>query len=290
MIGVILAGGKGTRLFPLTTYINKHLLNVNFQPLIHYPLMDLMAAGFKDLVIITNPNDLEVFSKLLGNGKNLGIKISYISQKSPGGLPHAIYSAKRYLLNRSFVVILGDIFFDQNNFKLFLNKSLKNFKNKGSHIFLSKVKDGRDYGTVKIKNNKIIGMIEKPLRKKLFGLDLAINGVYIFDDKALNYIAKLSPSERGELEMVDLLEIYNSNNQLTFSVLSNKDRWYDSGNMNGIIMSSNNLEKIKNSLLTPEYLAFKNGWISKKKFKEIISSFPESYYKKHNIALLQKLI
>lgn len=133
-------------------------------------------------------------------------------------------------------------------------------------------------------------MIEKPLRKKLFGLDLAMNGVYIFDDKALNYIAKLSPSERGELEMVDLLEIYNGNDQLTFSVLSNKDRWYDSGNMNGIIMSSNNLEKIKNSLLTPEYLAFKNGWISKKKFKEIISSFPESYYKKHNIALLQKLI
>jgi len=289
MIGVILAGGKGTRLFPLTTYINKHLLNVNFQPLIHYPLMDLMAAGFKDLVIITNPNDLEVFSKLLGNGKNLGIKISYISQKSPGGLPHAIFSAKRYLLNRSFVVILGDIFFDQNNFKLFLNKSLKNFKNKGSHIFLSKVKDGRDYGIVKIKNNKIIGMIEKPLRKKLFGLDLAMNGVYIFDDKALKYITKLSPSERGELEMVDLLEIYNSNDQLTFSVLSNKDRWYDSGNMNGIIMSSNNLEKIKNSLLTPEYLAFKNGWISKKKFKEIISSFPESYYKKHNIELLQKL-
>lgn len=279
MIGVILAGGKGTRLFPLTTYINKHLLNVNFQPLIHYPLMDLMAAGFKDLVIITNPNDLEVFSKLLGNGKNLGIKISYISQKSPGGLPHAIYSAKRYLLNRSFVVILGDIFFDQNNFKLFLNKSLKNFKNKGSHIFLSKVKDGRDCGIVKIKNNKIIGMIEKPLRKKLFGLDLAMNGVYIFDNKALKYITKLSPSERGELEMVDLLEIYNSNDQLTFSVLSNKDRWYDSGNMNGIIMSSNNLEKIKNSLLTPEYLAFKNGWISKKKFKEIISSFPESYYK-----------
>ena len=290
MVGVILAGGKGSRLFPLTTNINKHLLNVYFQPLIHYPLMDLMAAGFKDLVIITNPIDLESFSRLLGDGKNLGIKISYVLQKSPGGLPHAIFSAKRYLLNKSFVVILGDVFFEHNNFNLFLNKSLKNFKNKGSHIFLSKVKDGRDYGTIKIKNKKIVKMIEKPLHKKFFGSDLAMNGVYIFDDKVLNYISKLSPSKRGELEMIDLLEIYNSKNQLTFSVLSNKDRWYDCGNINDLVTSSNNLEKIRNRLLTPEYLAFKNNWISEKKFTKIISSFPESYYKKHNIELLQKLI
>jgi glucose-1-phosphate thymidylyltransferase len=104
------------------------------------------------------------------------------------------------------------------------------------------------------------------------------------------FISKLSPSKRGELEMIDLLEIYNSKNQLTFSVLSNKDRWYDCGNINDLVTSSNNLEKIKNRLLTPEYLAFKNNWISEKKFTKIISSFPESYYKKHNIELLQKLI
>lgn len=288
MVGVILAGGKGSRLFPLTTNINKHLLNVYFQPLIHYPLMNLMAAGIKDIVIISNPTDLDSFFRILGNGKNLGIKISYIEQKSPGGLPHAIFSAQRYLLSKSFVVILGDVFFENNNFNKFLNKSLNDFNNEGSHIFLSKVKDSRDYGTIRIKNGIIVKMTEKPLHKKFFGFDLAMNGVYIFDYKVFNYISKLSPSKRGELEMVDLLEIYNTKNQLTFSVLSNKDRWYDCGNIDDLFKSSKRLRKIKNRLLTPEYLAFKNNWISEKKLTRIIASFPESYYKRHVMELFQQ--
>lgn len=288
MVGLILAGGTGSRLFPFTLYVNKHLINVCFQPLINYPLMNLLNSGLKEFIIVINPNDLNSFSKLLGDGGKIGIKITFVIQETPGGLPHAILAAKNHLLNKKFVVILGDIFFDLNFFSLYLNKSIRILKEKGSHIFLSRVKDGRNYGTVEIKHNKIIKMTEKPLKKKLFKFDLAMSGVYFFDDKIFNNIYALSPSNRGELEMVDLLQIYNQDNKLTFSILSRATNWYDCGNLDSLIKTSKMLEKNIDNVFTPEYLAFRKGLISLENFKQIIHNYPSSHYKRHNLVLLEK--
>jgi glucose-1-phosphate thymidylyltransferase len=222
LIGVILAGGTGSRLFPVTVSVNKHLLNVYFQPLIHYPLMNLMSAGIKKIIIVTNSSDITAFDQLLGDGSNFGISITYTSQKFPGGLPHAIYSAKRYLVNKSAVVILGDTYFEPNYFKEIFDNACRQFNNLGAHILLSQVRDGHKYGTVTLKNNQIIEMIEKPRNKNLLNKYLAMSGLYIFDKTLLNFIKELTPSNRGELEMVDLLEMYRRKNQLHFTILKKK--------------------------------------------------------------------
>ncbi len=225
--GIILAGGKGTRMSPLTKAVNKQLLPIYDKPLIFYPLSILMLAKIKDILIIVNKGELNQYKKILPNGKNLGIKITYAEQSKPKGLPDAFIVGEKFIQNKNVALILGDNFFYGQN----LSSNLKNctkLKN-GAKIILHKVSKPDAYGVAKInKNNKIIFLKEKP---KKYVSDLAITGLYFFDNKVVNYAKKLKPSKRGEIEIVDLLNIYKKNNKLSASLLGRGGAWLDTGSI-----------------------------------------------------------
>ena len=202
--GIILAGGKGTRMSPLTKAVNKQLLPIYDKPLIFYPLSILMLAKIKDVLIIVNKGQLDQYKKILPNGNNLGIKITYKEQDKPRGLPDAFILGEKFIGKNNVAMILGDNFFYGQNLssKLLQNTKLKD----GAKIVLHKVQKPEAFGVAKINsNNKITSIKEKP--KKFFS-DLAITGLYFFDNKVVNYAKKLKPSKRNELEIVDLLNIY----------------------------------------------------------------------------------
>jgi glucose-1-phosphate thymidylyltransferase len=201
--GIILAGGSGSRLSPLTKVINKQLLPLYDKPLIFYPLSVLMLAGIKDILIINNPNEDINFKKILGNGSNFGIKIQYLEQQKPNGLPEAFIIGEKFINNQSVALILGDNFFYGQGFTKRLKQQAK--VKSGSTIFIYKVSNPQDYGIVEIKNNKIINIKEKSKNSKS---DLAITGLYFFDKHAVNFSKKLKPSKRKELEIVDLIKEY----------------------------------------------------------------------------------
>jgi glucose-1-phosphate thymidylyltransferase len=201
--GIILAGGKGSRLSPLTKITNKQLLPLYDKPLIFYPLSILMLAGIRDILIITNPNEDKNFEKILGNGSNFGVKIQYVNQNKPNGLPEAFIIGEKFIKNQNVALILGDNFFYGQGFTKRL-KEIVNLKS-GCTIFAYPVNNPQDYGIVEIKKNKIVNINEKPKKTKS---NLAITGLYFFDKNAVNFSKKLKPSKRGELEIVDLLKIY----------------------------------------------------------------------------------
>ena len=203
--GIILAGGKGTRLSPLTKVINKQLLPLYDKPLIFYPLSILMLAGIRDILIITNPNEDINFKKILGYGSNFGIKIKYTEQLKPNGLPEAFILGEKFINKQNVALILGDNFFYGQGFTNRLKKITK--FNSGATVFTYQVNNPEDYGIVEIKNNKILNISEKPKKTKS---NLAITGLYFFDRDAVNFSKKLKPSKRKELEIVDLLKEYLS--------------------------------------------------------------------------------
>ena len=202
--GIILAGGKGTRLSPLTKVINKQLLPLYDKPLIFYPLSVLMLADIKDILIITNKNETSLFKKILGDGRNLGIKISYKEQKKPNGLPEAFIIGENFIKNQSVALILGDNFFYGQGFSNRIKEKI--YENKGATIFTYIVNNPSDYGIVELdKNKKIKNILEKPKKTRS---RLAITGFYLFDKNVVNFSKKLKPSKRGELEIVDLIKKY----------------------------------------------------------------------------------
>ena len=196
--GIILAGGKGTRMSPLTKAVNKQLLPIHDKPLIFYPLSILMLAGIKDVLIIVNKGQLPQYKKIIPDGKNFGIKIEYLEQKNPNGLPEAFILGEKFINNQNVCLILGDNFFyGQNLSKILQNCSkLKN----GAKVLLHRVNNPESFGVAKVLGKKIKSIKEKP---KKFLSDLAITGLYFFDKKVCNYAKKLKPSKRGELEIVD---------------------------------------------------------------------------------------
>jgi glucose-1-phosphate thymidylyltransferase len=232
--GIILAGGKGTRMSPLTKAVNKQLLPIYDKPLIFYPLSILMLANIKDVLIIVNKGELEQYKKIIPNGKNLGIKITYAEQKSPRGLPEAFIIGQKFIGKDSVALILGDNFFYGQN----LTKKLQNCSklNKGAKILLHKVAKPELYGVAKInKSNKIISIREKP--KKFFS-DLAITGLYFFDNKVIKFAKKLNPSKRGEIEIVDLLNLYKNKNELSAELIGRGGAWLDTGSIEDFYKTS----------------------------------------------------
>jgi glucose-1-phosphate thymidylyltransferase len=199
--GIILAGGYGTRLSPLTKAVNKQLLPIYDKPLIFYPLSVLMLANIKNILIIVNSKQTKHFKNLLGTGNRLGIKITYEEQKKPNGLPEAFKIGESFIKNDNVALILGDNFFYGQGLSGYLEKS-KTF-NEGALIFLKKVKNPQDYGVAYLKKDKIKNLIEKP---KKFISDKAITGLYYFDNKVIKYAKQLAPSKRGETEITDLLK------------------------------------------------------------------------------------
>ena len=225
--GIILAGGYGTRMSPLTKAVNKQLLPIYDKPLIFYPLSILMLANIRDILIIVNKGQLDQYKKILPNGKNLGIKISYMEQNKPIGLPDAFIIGEKFIEKQNVALILGDNFFYGQN----LTKTLTNSSNlkHGAKIILHRVLNPEKFGVAKInKNKKIILIKEKP---KVFISDLAITGLYFFDNKVVNLAKKLNVSSRGELEITDLLNLYRKQKKLTVDIIGRGGAWLDTGSM-----------------------------------------------------------
>ena len=279
--GIILAGGKGTRMSPLTKAVNKQLLPIYDKPLIFYPLSILMLAKIKDILIIVNKGQLEQYKKILPDGDNLGIKISYLEQNEPRGLPDAFVIGEKFIGKDNVAMILGDNFFyGQSLSKLLLeNTKLK----KGARVILHKVLKPDLFGVAKTNNkNKIIKIKEKP--KKFFS-DLAITGLYFFDNNVVKYAKKLKPSARGEVEIVDLLNIYKSKNQLYADLIGRGGAWLDTGSMDDFYKTSTFVSSIENQqglkIACLEEIAFNNKWTNKSHLKQSIKFYGDCDYSKY---------
>ena len=284
--GIILAGGKGSRMSPLTKAVNKQLLPIYDKPLIFYPLSILMLANIKDILIIVNKGQLNQYKKILPNGKNLGIKITYLEQSKPRGLPDAFVIGEKFIGKQNVAMILGDNFFYGQNLT---SQLLKNTKlKKGAKVVLHKVSKPELFGVAKInKLNKIISIKEKP---KKYLSDLAITGLYFFDNNVVKYSKKLRPSYRGEVEIVDLLNFYKSKNQLNADIIGRGGAWLDTGSIEDFYKTSAFVSAVENrqgfKIACLEEISLNKGWISKKKIKDSIKFYGNCEYSKY----LNKLI
>ena len=284
--GIILAGGKGTRMSPLTKAVNKQLLPIYDKPLIFYPLSILMLSKIKDILIIVNKGQLEQYKKILPDGKNLGIKISYLEQSKPRGLPDAFVLGEKFIGKENVAMILGDNFFYGQNLSKLLLTSTK--LKKGAKVVLHKVIKPELFGVAKVnKNNKIVKIQEKP--KKFFS-DLAITGLYFFDNKVIKYAKKLKPSKRGEVEIIDLLKFYKIRNELSADLIGRGGAWLDTGSMDDFYKTSNFVSAIENrqglKIACLEEIAFNNKWITKKNIKQSIKFYGNCDYSKYLSKLL----
>ena len=284
--GIILAGGRGTRMSPLTKAINKQLLPIYDKPLIFYPLSVLMLAGIKDILIIINNGELTQFKKLLPDGKNLGIKISFAEQKYPKGLPEAFTIGEKFIGKDNVALILGDNFFYSQSLTEKLKECTKLIS--GAKVFLHTVSDPSQYGVVKInKKNKILKIIEKP---KKYVSNLAVTGLYFFDNNVVKYSKNLKPSKRNELEIVDLLKKYKNKNKLFSEFIGRGGAWLDTGSIEDFYNASSFVAAIENrqglKIACLEEIAFSNGWIGKKNIKSSIKFYGKCNYSNY----LKKLI
>ena len=269
--GIILAGGKGTRMSPLTKAVNKQLLPIYDKPLIFYPLSILMLAKIKDILIIVNKGQLNQYKKILPDGKNIGIKISFIEQPTPKGLPDAFILGQKFIGSENVALILGDNFFYGQN----LTEQLLNYRklDKGAKIILHKVLKPEQYGVAKInKKNKVIKIIEKPSK---FISDLAVTGLYFFDNKVIKYSKKLKPSKRGELEIIDLIKQYQKKGNLSSDLIGRGGAWLDTGSIEDFYKTSAFVSAIEKrqglKIACLEEIAYLNKWIGKKEIlKQII--------------------
>ena len=286
--GIILAGGLGTRMSPLTKAVNKHLLPIYDKPVFFYPLSVLMLSGIKDILIIVNKGQQNQFKKILPNGKNLGIKISYLEQEKPKGLPDAFIIGEKFIGKENVALILGDNFFYAQSLTKKLKECVK--LSKGSTIILHPVRNPSSYGIASVnKKNKITKIIEKP--KKIFS-NLAVTGLYFFDNKVVSYSKKLKPSKRRELEIVDLLNKYKNNNKLTAQFLGRGGAWLDTGSINDFYDASAFVSALENrqglKIACLEEISLNNKWINKKNIKSAIKFYGKCSYSQYLSTLIKK--
>ena len=275
---IILAGGMGTRMSPLTKAVNKQLLPIYDKPLIFYPLSILMLAKIREILIIVNKGQLNQYKKLLPDGRNLGIKIIYKEQAYPKGLPDAFLIGEKFIGKSNVALILGDNFFYGQSLSSTLRNCIK-IKN-GAKVILHKVSKPELFGVARIKNkNKIISIKEKP---KTFFSDLAITGLYFFDKQVVKYAKELKPSKRGELEITDLLNKYKKKNKLYAEFIGRGGAWLDTGSIEDFYNTStfvSNIEKRQGlKIACLEEIAFNNKWIGKKEISNSIKFYGNCEY------------
>jgi len=286
--GIILAGGTGSRMSPITKAVNKQLLPLYDKPLFYYPLSLLMLAKIKDILIIVNKGQVEQFKKVLPNGNNLGIKITYAEQEKPKGLPDAFIIGEKFIGKSSVALILGDnFFFGQNLTEKLLKCSELSV---GAKIFLHPVKKPSSYGIATINNkNKIINIIEKPKKTKS---NLAVTGLYFFDNKVIDYSKKLKPSKRGEIEIVDLLNTYKRKNKLSVEIIGRGAAWLDTGSIKDFNNASNFISAIENrqgfKIGCLEEIAFNNKWVNIEQIKKAINFYGNCEYSKYLHSMIEK--
>ena len=285
--GIILSGGLGTRMSPLTKAVNKQLLPIYDKPLIFYPLSILMLCKIKDILIIVNKGQLNQYKKILPHGKNLGINITYKEQAYPGGLPEAFILGEKFINNNNVALILGDNFF----YGQYLSRKLLDCTKLkiGAKILLHKVSKPDLYGVAKVnKRNKIIGLKEKP---KKFYSDLAVTGLYFFDKNVVSYSKSLKPSKRGELEITDLLKKYLKKKKLSADFIGRGGAWLDTGSIEDFYKTSAFVSAIENrqdfKIACLEEISFLNKWIGKKEVKDSIKFYGNCSYSNYLKKLIQ---
>ena len=261
--GIILSGGMGTRMSPLTKAVNKQLLPIYDKPLIYYPLSILMLAKIRDILIIVNKGQLPLYKKIFPDGKRFGVNLTFKEQSAPKGLPDAFIVGEKFIGNQNVALILGDNFF----YGQYLSKKLLECTKlkSGAKVLLHRVTNPEKYGVAKVNKNKIIRIIEKP---KKFISDLAITGLYFFDNKVIKYSKELRPSKRKELEITDLLNKYRKNNKLSADYIGRGGAWLDTGSLEDFYKTSNFVSAIENrqgfKIACLEEIALLNNWIKRK--------------------------
>jgi len=283
MKGIILAGGSGTRLYPLTMVTSKQLLPVYDKPMIYYPLSTLMLAGIKDILIISTPQDLPNFERLLGDGSRYGVSLSYKVQPSPDGLAQAFLLGEEFIGDDSCAMVLGDNIFYGNGFRNLLKDAVRNAQEGKATIFGYYVNDPERFGIVEFdENGKVISVEEKPKQPKS---NYCITGLYFYDKRVVEYAKTIKPSARGELEITDLNRIYLEQDDLNVKLLGRGFAWLDTGTMDSLIEASDFVQMIQKrqgiEISAPEEIAYLNGWITKETLLEAAATYGKSPYGEH---------
>lgn len=285
MKGIILAGGTGTRLYPITKVVSKQLTPLYDKPMIYYPLATLIESGIKEILIITTPEDKERFQELLGNGSDYGITIEYKEQPKPEGLAQAFIIGEDFIGNDSVILTLGDNVFSGINL---INKIKKASKN-GSTIFGVEVDNPERFGVIEINNNKVISIEEKPKNPKS---NIAITGLYIFDNKVIEIAKKIKPSKRNELEITDVINEYLKENKLNVELLNKNDKWFDTGTPESLFEATQYVRnyQIKNNkqIGNIEEKSYLNNNITKEQLKQLAERNLKNHYGKYLLNLIEE--
>ena len=275
--GILLAGGKGTRLSPITNVLNKHLIPVYDKPMIYYPLSTIMMCGIREIAIVTNPEDVDIFKKLLGDGSDLGLELEYFVQEKPNGLPEAFIITEEFIGGCRSVLMLGDnLLIGQG-----LGTTLETHLNKpGASILAFPVTNPQEYGVVEFDSNgKVVSIEEKPQKPKSH---YAIPGIYFMDERAPHFSRSLTPSSRGELEITDLLSCYLSEGQLSVTTIKRGTGWVDAGTTESLYSASELVRVLQNRqgfrFNVPEEIAFNRGWISADDLLRLASQYSMTSY------------
>ncbi|MEH6940001.1 glucose-1-phosphate thymidylyltransferase RfbA [Bacillus sp. JJ664] len=289
MKGIILAGGNGTRLYPLTRVISKQLLPIYDKPLIYYPLSILMLAGIKEILIISTPHDVPRFEELLGDGSNLGITLSYIAQEKPEGIAQAFIIGEEFIGNESVALILGDNIFYGHDFTKILERvaTLK----EGATVFGYNVKDPQRFGVIEFDvDGNVISIEEKPINPKS---TYAVTGLYFYDNRVIDFAKQIKPSERGEYEITDLNEMYLKIGQLKVEILGRGFAWLDTGTHESLIQASTFIEMIQKRqslrISCIEEIAFRKGYITIEQLEKLTMPLANSDYGKYLLSVISNV-
>ena len=289
MKGIVLAGGSGTRLHPLTISISKQILPIYDKPMIYYPLSVLMLAEIRDILIISTPRDINCFKELFGDGSKIGLNISYAIQDKPNGLAEAFIIGEKFIGKDSVSLVLGDNIFFGQGFSPILKRLAK--LEKGAEIFGYLIKDAREYGVVEFDEKmNVLSLEEKPEKPKS---KYAIPGLYFYDNTVVEKAKRLKPSKRGELEITDLNKLYLEEKSLKVNLLGRGFAWLDTGNHKNLLQASNFIETIQerqgNYVACLEEIAYKNGWINREELKELAKPLLKTEYGKYLLDISEEL-